>query len=310
MNAEDRSVPLVNELMRRILESALNRGIVLQPRSTAEVPVGEPSLFGLCVLCLEVVNTIVCNESLETLVVVSCQPINAEAAKTCTYAAQTVLVNVWKLASIVDSALVVIHASTCVVGGNLFEPFLTESWQAAAVRTNHDIAVGSHDLHVPAIAPELADRALRTTLAEEQGRVLLVSIEARRKYNPREDVLAIHRLASAWLHIAPVDIVTEVLVLVRELSGIAFLHIHKEVFLGFFHRLASTKQFFATESHVRVIILPISDFLHLSLQVGAIHMRRTMPSTHEVKCLVVVCPSVSIHITVKLLSDVCLLACL
>ena len=35
------------------------------------------------------------------------------------------------------------------------------------VGSHHDIAVGSHHLEIPAVAPELRDRTLWTTLTEE-----------------------------------------------------------------------------------------------------------------------------------------------
>ena len=42
-----------------------------------------------------------------------------------------------------------------------------------------DVTVGCHNLDVPAVAPELTHRTLRTALAEEEGRVLLGFIEIR-----------------------------------------------------------------------------------------------------------------------------------
>ena len=127
MDAEDGGVPLVDEVVGRVLESALDGGIVLQPWCAAEVPVGEPSLLCLCVLCLKVVNAVVSDESLETFVVIAGESIDAESTKTGSHTAQTLLVNVGQVAGVVYGTLVVVHATAGVVGGNLLQPFLTKT---------------------------------------------------------------------------------------------------------------------------------------------------------------------------------------
>ena len=72
MDAEDRSVPLVNKLVRTVLVSLLGiGGLVLVPICVIILPVGEPSLLGVGVHALQVEGTIVREECLEALVVMT-----------------------------------------------------------------------------------------------------------------------------------------------------------------------------------------------------------------------------------------------
>ena len=81
------------------------------------------------------------------------------------------------MSSIINGGEVVGHALPRPVATNFFVPFRAETRQATTVRGYDDIIVGSHDLEVPTIAPELAYGALWSALAEEQGGIFLVLIE-------------------------------------------------------------------------------------------------------------------------------------
>ena len=72
VDAEDRSIPLVYKLMRTVLVSLLGVGtLVLVPVSILVFPVREPSLLCIGVHALQVESTIVREECLETLVVMT-----------------------------------------------------------------------------------------------------------------------------------------------------------------------------------------------------------------------------------------------
>ena len=118
------------------------------PVGTAHVPVGKPFLFRFQVLHLHVEDTVVGDEGLEALVVVSGQPIDGEASEAGTYAAQAVLVNKRFLGHFVDGRKVVFHALASVVAADGFVPFHSEARQAAAVGSHDDVVVGCHNLEV------------------------------------------------------------------------------------------------------------------------------------------------------------------
>ena len=72
MDAEDRSIPLIYKLMRTVLVSLLGVGtLILVPVSIFILPVAEPSLLGIGVHALQIESTVVGEECLETLVVVT-----------------------------------------------------------------------------------------------------------------------------------------------------------------------------------------------------------------------------------------------
>ena len=64
---EDGGVPFVDEEVGRVGVAALHGRVVLFPVRTAQVPVGEPKLFGFQVLLLHVEESVVCDECLEAL---------------------------------------------------------------------------------------------------------------------------------------------------------------------------------------------------------------------------------------------------
>ena len=179
MDDEDGRGPLVDEKVGRVGVGLAHGGVVPLPVGAAEVPVDEPHLLGLKILCFKVEHAVVGDEGLEAAFVVTRQPVHAEAAEAGTHGTEAVLVNVRLLGQLIDGAEVVLHALPTVVAADFLKPFLTEAGQAATVGGDDDIVVGGHHLEVPAIAPELAYRALRSAFAVEQGRVLLALVEVR-----------------------------------------------------------------------------------------------------------------------------------
>ena len=82
MDAENWRVPVVYGLMRTVLiRSAGILCHILVPVGIVVLPVGEPVLFGIRIHRLEVEGTIVGDEALEALVVVTCQIVYGEASE-------------------------------------------------------------------------------------------------------------------------------------------------------------------------------------------------------------------------------------
>ena len=103
--------------MRTVLVSLLGVGtLILVPVSIIILPVREPSFLGICVHALQIESSIVSEECLETLVVMTCKIIYRETTKAGTYTAQTILIYVWKIVGcIVDGRKIVVHALTSPV---------------------------------------------------------------------------------------------------------------------------------------------------------------------------------------------------
>ena len=95
MDAENRRIPIGNSLMRTVLICTLGslRGVFI-PISIVILPVGEPRLLRVGVHRLEVESTVMSDEALEALVVVSGKIIDGEAAKAGTYRTQLILVDI------------------------------------------------------------------------------------------------------------------------------------------------------------------------------------------------------------------------
>ena len=96
-----------------------------------------------------------------------------------------------------------------------------------AVGRDDDISVGSHHLEVPAVAPELADRTLRTTLTEQQGGIFLSFFIVGRQHHPYQFLLAVGGGYPVLLHLAEGQLVEDVVVLVSHLPslGIGLKHL-------------------------------------------------------------------------------------
>ena len=167
MDTQNGSVPFVYEQMWRVGEGALRCCVLLFPISAAHVPIGNPFLFCFEVLHFHVEDTVVSNECFEAFVVMSRKPVDGESSEAGTYAAQTFLIHERLFSHFIDCSEVVFHALAAIVATDGFVPFVTESRKAATVRGYNDIIVGSHDLEVPAVTPELADGALWATFAEK-----------------------------------------------------------------------------------------------------------------------------------------------
>ncbi len=234
VDAEDRRVPFVYEKVRRIGVAALHGRVVLFPIRAAQVPVGEPKLFGFQVLLLHVEESVVCDECLEAFVVMSGKPVHRIASEAGSYASQPVFVYVRFLRDVVYRAQVIIHAMSAVVGADFFQPFHAEARQSAAVGSDDDVIVSRHNLQVPAVAPELADGALRSAFAEEEGRVFLVRVEIDGIDHPRKHVLAVYRLGPARFYLAFLQLAEDMVVL-RSDAGhfVVFLQVDSEEFVGF-----------------------------------------------------------------------------
>ena len=130
----------------------------------------------------------------------TCQPINRVTAKAGSYTSQTVFIYIRLFSYVVDGTQVVVHAVTSVVCTDIFQPFHTESRQTATVGSNDDIVVCCHELQIPAIAPELADRTLWTSLAEKKSRILLVRVEISRINYPWKHIFSIDSLGPACFY--------------------------------------------------------------------------------------------------------------
>ena len=184
MDAEDRRIPFIDEFVRGIGECALGSGVRAVPISTSHVPVGKPHLLSLQILHLYVENTVVSNKRLEAMVVMPREPINREAAETCSDAAEPVFIYKRLFGHLVDCRKIVFHTLATVVATHRLVPFHTEARETAPVRSDDDIIVCSHDLEIPAVGPELADGTLRSAFAVKQGGVFLRRIEMRRIDDP------------------------------------------------------------------------------------------------------------------------------
>ena len=69
-----------------------------------------------------------------------------------------------------------------------------------AIGSDDDIALLSHETHIPAVGEELTNGALWATLTEEQRRILLRLVEVRWEDDPDEHVAPIGRLDPALLY--------------------------------------------------------------------------------------------------------------
>ena len=118
----------------------------LTPRPCAEVPVGKPHFFRFVILLLRVEDSVVRDEAFEAFVVVSGQIVHAVASEAGPHASQAVFVCIRFFANVVDSTQVVLHALAAVVAADFLQPLHAEARQAAAVGSDDDIVVGSHDL--------------------------------------------------------------------------------------------------------------------------------------------------------------------
>ena len=195
-----RCIPVIYELVGGVGEGALSDCIVLLPGSTAHIPVGEPHLLGRHILHLEVEDTSVGDEGLEALLVHACQIEDGVAAVAGTDTAEALAVDPRFLLQLIDCGKVVLDILPRVVTADLLVPCLTEAGDAMAIGSDDDIALLSHEAHIPAVGEELTDGALWATLTEEQRRVLLRLVEVRWEDDPDKHIAPIGRLDPAPLY--------------------------------------------------------------------------------------------------------------
>ena len=160
-------VPILHEFVWRVGIGTLRGGVGFVPISTFVVVVDEPQLLGVAVHALEIEDSAVSNQCFETFLVVARQEEGRVAAVACTHATQTLLIRPGFGRYVVDGSQQVADVLTRLVARNLVQPLLTERRQTATVGGNNDIALGSHKLEVPTVAPELAYHALGTSLTVE-----------------------------------------------------------------------------------------------------------------------------------------------
>ena len=207
--------------MGRVSIRAHSGSVRLVPIRTAVIVVHEPQLLGLAIHRLEVVDTAVSDECFEALLVVAGEEEGRVAAIRCTDATHTLAVAPGLACHVIDSREVVANVLTTIIARDLVEPLLTERRQTAAVGSNHNVALSCHQLEVPAVAPKLANDALRTTLAVEQRRIFLCGVEVGRQDHPNEHLLVVGGLHPTLLDATHRDVVVNGLVDVRELCDSA-----------------------------------------------------------------------------------------
>ena len=311
VDAEYRRVPLADVQVRTVgIGAPGSFRLVLVPVSIVILPVAEPRLLGIGVHALEVEGTVVCNEALETSVVDACQIIDGESAERRTDGTEPVLVHERQIAGrIVDGGEVIVHALTGPVGTYLLVPCTAVTRQAAAVGCDDDIAVGSHDLEIPPVAPELGNRTLRSAFAEEQRRVLPVRIEVRRCHHPLLHLLSVGRLHPSVVYFAQCELVVDVFVLEGELCLKACLLLLRRRdgvdFVGLGETLTDGQQLpVAQQGNADIVVVALRELLHLALETGLIDVLRRMPYADEVEDLGIGPPCVFVDVRVEALGDV------
>ena len=288
------------------------------PVGLVVLPVAEPVLLCLQIHGGEIEGTIVRDEALEALVVVACEVVDAEASKRCTYGCKSVFINEGQiLSSIVDGREVVVHALSAPVTRDFLKPLLSEAWQTTTVRSHDNITVGSHDEEIPAVAPELGDRALRTSLAEEQGGVLLGLVEVRRQDNPCEHVFAIGGLHPALLDGGLCQLIEDVLVLEGQLGNGRLLRLLEvgcdDVKISRCRETVTFHQQLLTIVHQTYgakVCPVIGELLQFSLPIDGVKVLCSVPDTNEIyHGILIIAPNEGIDIGVESLCQVFLLTC-
>ena len=212
-------VPTIDEEVGGVGEGMGCFGI-LDPIGAAEIPVGEPELFGFEALLVEVEHTVVGQEGFEAVVlVVAGEPVDAVAAEGGATSTDAVGIDLGHLSEVVGGGDVVLHAESAVVAGDFFTPFGAEAGNAATVGSDDEVACATHDLEVPTGAPELADHGLGTAFAEEEcgiglGGVVVVGVD-----KPNEHVFAIDGLDPMFFGFAHADLAEDLGVDVGELGA-------------------------------------------------------------------------------------------
>ena len=159
---------------------------------TSVVPVREPHLFGSHVHVLFVEYPGMRYESIEDIAVNPAEVVYGVAAvagPACGH-----LPDVRLGLERTCRHEVVLHVQARVVARYLLCPFLPERCGAASVGQYGHISLRRHQTVVPPVGPSLAERALRPSQADEDGRIFLAAVEMRRIDHPCEHVLPVHCL--------------------------------------------------------------------------------------------------------------------
>ena len=229
----DRSIPLVDEAVWRIGIAALCNGVFLIPECTAEVPICKPHLFGFEILGIYIEDTCVSKQGSEAVVVVSGKPIHRESAIACTGSTDMVGVDIGFLLHEIYRAEIVLHVLASIVARNLGIPLSAEAGKSATVGCDDYVALRSHKAKIPAIAPELADGALRSALAIENCRIALSGVEIGREYHPCGHHLAVGGRHKFFLHLDWLELREQFIVHLSE-----FHHFLARIDAEYFVRLA------------------------------------------------------------------------
>ena len=179
MYAENGRVPFVDKLVGAVLVGAFGVGReVFVPVGIIILPVAEPVLLSIGIHRLEVEGTVVGDKGLEAFVVMAGKVVDREASERGANGCHAVAVDIREIVGgIIDGREIVVDALAGPVARNGLTPLMAETGQATTVGGNHHIALRGHDHEVPTVAPELADRTLRTAFAEEQGGIFLGLVE-------------------------------------------------------------------------------------------------------------------------------------
>ena len=213
MDYADRCVPFVDKEVWRVAV-ALDGLWRLSPVGAAEIPVGKPELLGFEALLLEVEHAVVVKESFEAVVlVVTSEPVDAVAAKAGAAGSYALFVYLFAIVGeVVGGGHVVFHAESTIVTADFFTPCCAKAGDSTAVGGYDKIAGTTHNLEVPACAPELAYHRLGTAFAEEEGRVDLGAVVVVGVNQPGEHFLTVVCLDPVLLDFAHANIGEDVVV--------------------------------------------------------------------------------------------------
>ena len=246
----------------------------------------------------------------------TCEIVNAEATKAGTHSTQLVFVNIRQIfCSIIDGSQIILHALTCPVATDLFQPFLSETRQTTTVGGYYHVTIRGHDHEVPAIAPELGNRTLRSSLTEEQGGVLLVGIEVWRQDNPCQHILTITGLHPTLLYFGLSELIQDVLVLESQLGNLCLLWLLEvgryDIEVGRRCVVVALHQQLLTIIHQgdgAEVIPSFCELFQFSLPVDGIKILRSVPYANEINHSILrIAPNEGINIRVKALCDIFLL---
>ena len=216
---------------------------------------------------------------------------------------EAILIHIGQRGSVVDRREVVLDILTTIVSGDLLGPLLTITDGTATIRRNHDEAGGGKGAEVPAVAPELCHRTLRTTLAEEDGGVLLIGVKVGREDKPSDHILTVCRLDNMALY-GHIGIVSEEGIIVRgQLRCLTLSHVVSKGGGRLSHRLNGEEHILtlAREAgHVSKVVL--RHLLRLTgLDIDTKEIRRTVIRGNETELLATGTPAQLLRVVLVVL---------